>query len=221
MTMCSHCGQEDCDAGYLCPRSGARRDRAQPTPEYDKSELAACGEGSFISGRIELRRPHLARIGKHTNVDSGLYCTTALDLGDYVHLAAQCSVIGGAEGLFKMGHFSTLGAGSRIVTASDARTDGDGLVGPGIPPAEHARVDVKPVIFEPLVIGTTAIVVLPGVTLGMGCFVAAGAVVIRDCEPWTVYAGVPAKAIGVRPKAHILDACKRLGYEALVDYDRR
>lgn len=35
--------------------------------------------------------------------------------------------------------------------------------------------------------------ILPGVTVGEGCIVAAGAVVTTDCEPHNVYAGVPAR----------------------------
>jgi maltose O-acetyltransferase len=38
-------------------------------------------------------------------------------------------------------------------------------------------------------------VVLPGVTIGDGAVVAAGAVVTGDVEPNTVYAGIPAKRI--------------------------
>lgn len=37
--------------------------------------------------------------------------------------------------------------------------------------------------------------VLPGVTIGEGCVVAAGAVVTRDCEPHTLYGGIPARVI--------------------------
>ncbi len=37
--------------------------------------------------------------------------------------------------------------------------------------------------------------VLPGVTVGDGCIVAAGAVVAADCEPNGLYAGVPARRI--------------------------
>lgn len=43
-------------------------------------------------------------------------------------------------------------------------------------------------------IGTRA-VILPGVTVGQGCVIAAGAVVTRDCADNTVYAGVPARAV--------------------------
>lgn len=38
--------------------------------------------------------------------------------------------------------------------------------------------------------------VLPGVTLGQYCFVAAGAVVRRDVPPFALVAGVPARVIG-------------------------
>lgn len=42
------------------------------------------------------------------------------------------------------------------------------------------------------------VVVLPGVTIGRGAIVAAGAVVNRDVESLTIVAGVPARAIGKR-----------------------
>jgi len=43
-------------------------------------------------------------------------------------------------------------------------------------------------------------VVLPGVTIGEGAVVAAGAVVTEDVQPYTVVGGVPAKKIGERPR---------------------
>lgn len=46
-------------------------------------------------------------------------------------------------------------------------------------------------------IGARAII-LPGVTIGEGAVVAAGAVVTKDVEPWTVVGGNPAKVIKER-----------------------
>ena len=58
-------------------------------------------------------------------------------------------------------------------------------------------------------IGTRAMI-LPGVTLGKGSIVAAGAVVTKDVAPFTVVAGVPAKPISNR--------CSDLNYS--VSYPR-
>ena len=42
--------------------------------------------------------------------------------------------------------------------------------------------------------------ILPGVKIGEGAVVAAGAVVTKDVEPYTVVGGVPAKKIAMRPR---------------------
>ena len=43
-------------------------------------------------------------------------------------------------------------------------------------------------------------VILPGVKVGEGAVVAAGAVVSKDVEPWSIVGGIPAKKIGERNK---------------------
>lgn len=57
--------------------------------------------------------------------------------------------------------------------------------------------------YAPIRIGSNAWVagwslILPGVTIGEGAVVAAGAVVTKDVEPWTVVGGNPAKVIKKR-----------------------
>lgn len=39
------------------------------------------------------------------------------------------------------------------------------------------------------------VLVMPGVSIGSGCVIAAGAVVTSDCEPNSMYAGVPARLV--------------------------
>jgi maltose O-acetyltransferase len=53
---------------------------------------------------------------------------------------------------------------------------------------------------EPIIIGNGVWIganstILPGVTIGDGCVIAAGSVVTKDCEPHSLYGGVPAKKI--------------------------
>jgi maltose O-acetyltransferase len=43
-------------------------------------------------------------------------------------------------------------------------------------------------------------IILPGVSIGDGAIVAAGAVVSRDVEPYTIVAGSPARVVGRRTK---------------------
>jgi len=43
-------------------------------------------------------------------------------------------------------------------------------------------------------------VILPGVTIGKGAVIAAGAVVTKDVEPFAIMGGVPAKKIGERSR---------------------
>ncbi|MEW6491547.1 MAG: acyltransferase [Cyanobacteriota bacterium] len=57
----------------------------------------------------------------------------------------------------------------------------------------------RPVYIEDYVFIGTRAMILPGVTLGKGCAVAAGAVVTKSVPPFTIVAGVPAKPIGKRP----------------------
>jgi acetyltransferase-like isoleucine patch superfamily enzyme len=57
----------------------------------------------------------------------------------------------------------------------------------------------------PVVIGDRAwiayrAVILPGVSIGEGAVVAAGSVVTRDVEPYSIVAGTPARKIGDRPR---------------------
>jgi galactoside O-acetyltransferase len=42
-------------------------------------------------------------------------------------------------------------------------------------------------------------VIMP-VTIGDGCVIGAGSFVNKDCEPWGIYVGSPAKKIGTRPQ---------------------
>lgn len=70
--------------------------------------------------------------------------------------------------------------------------------------AEHDLEDkdfkavTAPVVIEDYVFVGPRAIILPGVKIGKGAVVAAGAVVSKDVEPFTVVGGVPAKLIRKR-----------------------
>ena len=63
----------------------------------------------------------------------------------------------------------------------------------------------KPVIIENYAWLGPRSIILPGVTIGEGAVVAAGAVVTRDVDPYVLVGGIPARKIGDRPRD--LDYC--------------
>lgn len=156
------------------------------------------GEDVRIDSNTRIAHPDLVSIGSHVAIDWGFYCVTQMELGDYVHIAPYCTVIGGKEGCFKMGNFTAMAAGCRIICATDSY-NGDSLIIPWIP-TEYRKIINKPVILENYVTLGTNTIVLPGITIAEGTVTGAGSVVTKNTEPWSVYVGTPAKLIRPRSK---------------------
>jgi len=129
-----------------------------------------------------------------------IYAHAPTIIGSHVHIASFCSLTGGGE--LRMGDFSGLSSGVRIVTGSDDFLGG-GLTNPTIP-AEFRQVSRSHVhIGRHAIVGANT-VVLSGTSVGDGTAVGAGSVVNRDLAPWGVYVGSPARRIRERPSAQIL-----------------
>jgi acetyltransferase-like isoleucine patch superfamily enzyme len=178
--------------------------------EYNYGLLRMCGDDVFISANVEIRRPHLVSIGNHVAIDTGFYCTVRAEIGDYIHIGPYVTVIGGEKGLFRMGSFSTVGAGSRIICGTDEFL-GAGLVGMS-PPEYRDNVICAPVVFRMFASIGTNVVVFPGVTLGEGSVVGSCSLVTKSTEPWMIYYGIPAKPVKERPREKMIAAGKALGY---------
>ena len=67
-----------------------------------------------------------------------------------------------------------------------------------------------PVIIEDDVWLGCNVTILKGVTIGRGSVVAAGAVVTKSCEPYSLIAGVPARVIKKRFSAEVIVEHERM-----------
>lgn len=178
--------------------------------QYDYGLLDSCGDEVFISANVEIRRPHLVKIGHHVAIDSGFYCTVAAQIGDYSHIGPYVSVIGGGSAELRLMGFNTIGAGSRILCASDEFL-GAGLV--GMVPLEYRdNVRFAPVHLEMFVSLGTNVVIHPGVTLAVGSVIGSCSLVTRSTEPWMIYVGIPAKPVKVRRRDKMIVMAQELGY---------
>jgi dTDP-4-amino-4,6-dideoxy-D-glucose acyltransferase len=180
--------------------------------KFDLNSLKACGFDVWLAETVIIRRPHLVELGNHIAIDTGFYITTAAKFGDHIHIAPYVSVIGGENGYLKMGNFTNISVGGRIICGSD-RFLGEGLItAPGIPEEFRDSLKVEPIVFEDFANVGASVTILPGVKLAEGSVVGAGALVKEDTEPWTIYAGIPAKPIKARPKDKMIEFAKKLGY---------
>lgn len=66
------------------------------------------------------------------------------------------------------------------------------------PQCSKFGLEFAPVVIEDYAWVSCRAIVLPGTTIGKGAVVAAGAVVTKSVEPFTIVGGIPAKPIGKR-----------------------
>ena len=170
------------------------------------------GSDVIIADYVYIKHSGLVTLGNRVAIDKGFYCTTRVEIGDYVHISPYVTCIGNPKGLFVAKGFNNIMAGSRIVCGSN-KFDGSGLHGALIPEELRGNEIFGPVIMEPFSnIGTNS-VVLCGARLRMGVLLAVGSVLMGDTEEWGVYKGNPAKLVKKIDGSKIIDRARVLGYE--------
>lgn len=168
------------------------------------------GIDARISDKAEIVQSVYVEMGDHVSIDSWVYISTKAILGDYIHIAPHVCVIGGVNAVLVMHDFTNIGAGSKIVVISDDFTRG--MINP-IVPNKHKKLIGGVITMERFSLIGVNSVVLPNVTMAEGSVLGANSLLNQDTEPWTIYAGSPAKPINKRDKESILKSAKELGYE--------
>ena len=158
-----------------------------------------------INGTIT--HPELLKTGDHVSIDEGVYISTAIHCGDYVHIAPYACIIGGKIGTLKMGDFTNISAGAKVIVISDSFKEG--LLNPIVPVKHRTLIGHTTRMGNFSALGVNA-VLMPCCDMAEGSVAGAGAVVTKSTEPWGIYVGCPARLIGYRDKESVLKAAKEL-----------
>lgn len=165
--------------------------------------FASVGQDVIIWPMAKIVSPEVISIGDSVIIDDFVFIMGGkrTAIGSFVHIASFVSITGGGELIIE--DFVGLSSGTRVFTGDDDYLGGS-LTGPTVPHPYRVPIRSFLHIKKHAIIGANT-VILPGVTIGEGAAIGANSLVKKDCEPWTVYAGSPAKAIKSRPKERILE----------------
>lgn len=170
--------------------------------DTDKLGFRQCGRNVRIYSGARIIGAEYITLGDNIIIDDFvlIYARAPTIIGSHVHIASFCSITGGGE--LRLGDFSGLSSGVRVVTGSDDFLGG-GLTNPTVP-AEFRKVSREFVhVGRHAIVGSNA-VLLPSSSVGEGAAVGAGSLVNRELAPWGIYVGSPARRIRERPSEQIL-----------------
>ncbi|MDB4220772.1 hypothetical protein N9809_01720 [Amylibacter sp.] len=170
---------------------------------FDRTDLKRCGDNVIIGKTVRIRYPELVSIGDNVIIDDFTYISTELEIGDYVHIAAGCKIIGGPKSKVVMCEFSTLAPNVVLSAGSDDYRSG--IAGPFVPMSLKADALIGCIeIGRHSIVGANS-TVLPNVIFHDGSSVGAQSLVKDSLASWTLNVGVPTRCIGNRNAEEILN----------------
>jgi len=136
---------------------------------------------------LQIFRYKFVKVGKDFYCGKNLYIKPkTVTLGNSVYLGNFCHLSAG----------DILIADYVMLASSVSIIGGDHIYNrPGKPMTKTARGEQKTVIIEKDVWVGHGAIIMHGVTLGEGCIVSAGSIVLKDVQPYSIVAGNPAKMI--------------------------
>lgn len=165
------------------------------------------GKNVRIHNRASIYGTENISIGDNVRIDDFviIIATGQVEIGNHVSIPNFC-YLGATYGVC-LEDFVTLAPGVKIFTSSDDYS-GERLTGPTVPREFTGGKAGKVTLGRYVIIGAGS-VILPGCVIGEGCSVGALSLVVKDLEPWGVYAGIPVLRLKDR-KRDLLALVKQL-----------
>ncbi len=178
-----------------------------------RAVLGGIGPSCLIEEDVRFQVPRRIFMGSRVFIGQYTYLdgqTSFIRLGNDAHVARSCTLRAGERGIIV--HASVgINARSYLDGNGGVEIGSNSLLSPGVqcisgnhifddrevPIKYQGTAYGKVSIGEDCWLGTNSIV-LPGVTVGRGAVIGAGAVVTRDIPEFGIALGVPAKVVGYR-----------------------
>ena len=148
-------------------------------------------------------------LGKDVEIDPSSSVNN-VTIGNNVRIAKRCSVFGGPDNLLEIGSDTYIGmncllngfAAKLTVGCNVSIAQNVNIMVDSGPNASPAMQNVFPVEKKPVTVGNhvwigAGSIIMPGVTLGDYCVVAANSYVNKSFDPFTIIGGNPAKILRI------------------------
>lgn len=170
------------------------------TSFYSEDELKKIGFKSYgknflLSKNTQIYGASNMVIGDNVRIDDFCIISGKITIGNYVHIAASCTVFAGNTGVV-LEDFTGLSSRSAIYAESDDYS-GEYLTNPTVDKKYKNIIKGQVLIGKHVVIGTGS-TVLPGVSIGEGSSVGSMSLVNKSLDPWGIFAGIPCKYLKKR-----------------------
>jgi galactoside O-acetyltransferase len=168
------------------------------TPEeLKKLAFKAIGKDVLISRYARIYSMKNIEIGSNVRIDDFCLLSGKVKIGNHVHISAYASLCGGDAGIV-LEDFVNISERVAIFAKTDDFS-GATLTNPTIPEKYKNVLEAEVILKKHSIVGVSSSI-MPGVTLGEGTVVGAKSFVKKSTEPWSIYAGLPAKKIKDRKK---------------------
>jgi acetyltransferase-like isoleucine patch superfamily enzyme len=166
-------------------------------------------------GSGQFKAEQFAQIGDNVVFEPGVlvFHPENIELGNHIYFGHNTILKGYYKNKMVIGSGTWVGQMCFFHSAGGIRIGQNVGIGPNVQiltsvhaeegrrkPIMHSRLDFAPVIIEDdCDIGISAII-LPGVTVGKGAQIGAGAVITQNVPAYSVMAGVPGRVLRIRPE---------------------
>lgn len=165
--------------------------------ENVKSKLRSCGENVRIFPLAKIAFPHVVDIGNHSKIRdfAFIFAGEGVTIGEYTDIQPHTVIWGGGETI--IGSRVSTGPGTVFLSQTYSHAPGLKMVD-GLSEGETAIIGGKLVVGDDVYIGARC-TIMP-VTIGEGAVIGAGSMVTKDCDPWGIYVGNPARKVAERQR---------------------